>query len=171
MRGEEKMKNKALVFKNGNDIEWKAFEEELHAKFGVNAVTFYRNGTRRTHDDVGIANDICCLVRKHPKGHGQICAAIQRFLNNEARVKKQCVAEECAAGMYKMVVPVIRKDEVDGFISTCGRPFLTSNRVYADFIQRTIGADEEKIQSLLPALDPIGPRTIKSMLNFITNYA
>ncbi len=75
-----------------------------------------------------------------------------------------------AAGIFKIVVPIIQKDEIEGFVSVCGRPFLNTDRIYTYYIHKTIDADEEKIEKLLPSLNPIDPRTIKEMKHFITTY-
>lgn len=165
------MKNKALVLGKRTAIDWALFENALHAKFGVNAVTFKKDGARRTSTQIDLANDICRLIKQHPNGARCICDLIQRYMNQCARIKKRYVTEECDAGMYKIVVPVIQEDEITGFISTCGRPFVSTDRIYTHYIHKTILEDEAKIENLLPSLDPIGPRTIKEMISYITSYS
>jgi hypothetical protein len=73
--------------------------------------------------------------------------------------------------MYKIVVPVIQEGQVEGFISTCGRPFISTDRIYTHYIYQTIFEDETKIENLLPTLVPIDPRTIKDILIYITSYS
>jgi ligand-binding sensor protein len=165
------MKNKALVLGKRTSIDWSLFEDSLHETFGVNAVTFNNDGERKTSGNVDMANDICCLIKKHPKGTRCICDLVQRYLNQCARIKKRYVTEECPAGMYKLVVPVIQADDIVGFISTCGRPFISTDRIYTHYIHKTISEDETTIENLLATLDPISPRTIKEMIGYITSYS
>ena len=90
---------------------------------------------------------------------------------HEARVKKRYVTEECAAGMYRIVVPVIKDDEIEGFVSACGRPFISADRVYTHYIHKTIDETEKEILKLLSTLDPINPHIIKDIINYITSYS
>jgi ligand-binding sensor protein len=165
------MKQKALVLGHGTEIDWALFEKTLHRKFGVNAVSYDKDGDRRTSVEVDTANDICHLIRNHLKGARQICAAIQSFMNHKARVNKRYVTEECLAGMYKIVVPVLQDDHIQGFVSTCGRPFISPERVYTNFIHHTIDAAEAEIIALLASLDPIDPRTVRDIVGYITSYS
>jgi len=164
------MQPKALVLSKGTKIDWDAFEKSLHQKFGVNAVTYDKAGARKTSGDIEIANGICDLIKKHLKGASEICAAVQQFMMHEARVKKQYVTEECAAGMYRIIVPVTKDDEIEGFVSTCGRPFISAERVYTDYLHNVIDEAEAEILKLLSSLDPINPRTIKNIIHYITSY-
>jgi ligand-binding sensor protein len=165
------MKQKALVLGHGTEIDWAFFEKSLHRKFGVNAVAYDGDGDRRTTGDIDTANDICYLIKNHLKGARQICAAIQSFMNHKARVSKRYVTEECMAGMYKIVVPVLQDDRIQGFVSTCGRPFISPERVYTNYIHHTIDAAEADIIALLSTLDPIDPRTIRAIIGYITSYS
>jgi ligand-binding sensor protein len=164
------MKNKALVLHQSTGIDWRIFEKALYQNFGVNAVTYMKNGTRRTTGDIDLVNGICVLIKKHPKGTRKICNDVQRRLNHEAQMKKSYVTEECAAGMYKIVVPVIEKDKIKGFVSTCGRPFVNNDRIYTHYIHETIDRDEEEIGKLLSTLVAINPRTIKKLIDYIVHF-
>ena len=165
------MKQKVLVLGKGKKIDWDVFEKSLHRIFGVNAVTYDKTGARKTSGDIEIANGICDLIKKHLKGASQICATVQNFMMHESRLKKRYVTEECAAGMYRIMVPVIKDDEVEGFVSACGRPFISSDRIYTHYIHNAIDEEEAKILKLLSTLDPINPRTIKTIIRYITSYS
>ncbi|MFC1505350.1 PocR ligand-binding domain-containing protein [Thermodesulfobacteriota bacterium] len=165
------MKKKAFVLGKRNAIDWAFFEKSLHQRFNVNAVTYKKNGQRRTSGDIEVVNEICFLIKKHPDGASRICDLVQQYMNHRAWAKKRYVTEECAAGMYKIVVPVIHENEVEGYISTCGRPFISTDRIYTHYIYETILEDETKIESLLPTLDPINPSTIKDIIYYITSYS
>lgn len=162
---------KALVLKEMAHMDWVAFERSVHDRFGVNTVVLQKDGDRCTAEEIIWANKICERIKNHKKGSDRICDTLRRYLMHEAEVNKRFTAGECAAGMYRMIAPIIRNDEIEGFVSLCGRPFLSVDRIYTEYIHRTIGMDEETIKSLLPFLNPIGPRTIKEMQRFITAYA
>ncbi len=119
------MKLNAMVLNKHTDVDWRAFERFLTGRFGVNAVAFRRDGSRRTSDDGFAANEICRRIRSDTVGFEQICRKVQRIMNRAAQIRKRGVAEECPAGMFKIVVPVVVADVVDGFVSVCGPPHLT----------------------------------------------
>ncbi|MFH1985975.1 MAG: PocR ligand-binding domain-containing protein [Pseudomonadota bacterium] len=161
------MKLNAMVLDENSDVDWISFERSLAGRFGVNAVTFRGDGGRRTPDDGAAANDICRLIRSDAVGFEMICGKVQRIMNQSARIKKRGVAEECLAGMFKIVFPVMVADAVDGFVSVCGRPYYSLDRIYTEAIARTIGEDEARIRGLLATLVPIDARTIKAISRHI----
>lgn len=165
------MLKKALVLAQSTQIDWGAVEASLHNGFDVNAVSFHKDGQRKTGTDLDPVNGICDLIKKHHRGIRRICGEIQQYMNHEAQVKGRAVTEECDAGMFKIVVPVILEDEIDGFVSTCGRPYVSTDRIYTHFIHEIIDEDEERIVSLLATLVPIDARTVKAIINHITGYA
>jgi len=164
------MKNTAWVLPAHSHIDWDHFEKALYDGFGVNAVTYQGDGRRRTARHVHAVNDICRLIKQTPLSAEHICAILQRYLSQEARAKRRYVTEECAAGMVKIVVPIISDDRVEGFVSACGRPFMSTDRVYTQYISETTDQDKAKIEKLLLTLNPIGHHTIKEMIAFITGY-
>lgn len=164
------MKAKALVLEGGVEVDWPRFEQAVHDRFGVNAVSLDVNGNRKTTGDILWANDLCALIKTNPKGAARICDALKRFLLHEAAVKRRCAADECGAGIYRILVPVVRDDEIEGFVSVCGRPFSSADRIYTTYVHETIDAGKEKIEGVLPSLRPIYPRTAKALRLFITGY-
>jgi ligand-binding sensor protein len=165
------MREKALVLPKNTQIDWGNFEKALWKKFGVNAVAYTSDGHRRTRGDINLVNGICYRIKKNPAGARRICDDVLGYMNHEARAKKRYITEECDAGMYKIVVPVIQEDELEGFVSTCGRPYVNSDRIYIDYIHETIDVDRAEIEQLLASLEPIRPRTVKAMIAFIASYA
>ena len=165
------MRTNALILRNGTDIDWHLFEKSLHDHFGVNAVTLDRSGARKTAENIVWANSLCALIKAHPDGAKKICNRLLEILIQAVKTKKAYAMDECAAGMNKIVFPIIQNEEVNGFINICGRPFSNTDRIYTDYIQKTIHADAEEIQKLLPTVTPIDPRTIKKMKHFVTSYA
>jgi ligand-binding sensor protein len=165
------MTPKALFLQKHSKIDWEGLEHSLHEQFGVNAVTLKKNGYRITAGDILLANNICALIKRNPKGASIICDTIKEYLIHEAQSRRRYTTEECAAGIYRIVVPVIRINEIEGFVSVCGRPFSNTDRIYTYYIHKTIDEDEEKIKDLLASLNPIGSCTIKEIKHFITSYA
>lgn len=165
------MRIKAMVLPKRRDVDWRVLERSLYHHFGVNAVAFTKNGDRRTREEIDLVNGICYLIKKHPNGARRICQDIQSSMNHEAHAKKRYITEECDAGIFKIVVPVIQEDEVEGFISTCGRPYINADRIYTHYIHEIIDEDEKTIENLLSTLVPINPRTVKDLINYITSYA
>jgi ligand-binding sensor protein len=164
------MTAKALVLDASTEMDWAALEQSLHAHFDVNAVTLDRKGERLTAHEIRWANALCAIIKTHPKGVSRICEPVKRYLIYEAEAKMRCAAEECAAGMYRIVIPVIRKNDIDGFISVCGRPYSSHDRIHTFYIHKIIDEDEEKINGLLSSLKPINYYTIKEIKQFITDY-
>ncbi len=160
---------KAMVLDTNSEVDWISFEKSLGRRFGVNAVSFDKYGNRRTPDDGEAANDICRLIRSDAGGLELICGKIQRIMNRRAQVRNAGVAEECLAGMFKIVVPIRVADVVEGFVSVCGRPYYTSDRIYTEAIARIIGEDEARIRCLLATLVPIDARTLKAVSRYITD--
>ena len=165
------MKHNVLVLQENTKFDWEGLEHSLHDRFGVNAVTYKKNGQRITESDMPYANYICALIKKNPKGARRICDTLKMVLIHKAEIKRRDATEECAAGIYRMVMPVIRTFQTEGFISVCGRPILNTDRIYTFYIHKTIDEDEKMIKDLLASLLPIGPRTIKEMKHFIASYA
>lgn len=161
--------NAMVLDTSSAEVDWGTFEKSLVRRFGVNAVSFDKNGDRRTPDDGAAANDICRLIRSDASGLELICGKIQRIMNRRARVQKRGVAEECLAGMFKITVPILGSDTVDGFVSVCGRPYYSSDRIYTETIARIIGEDEARIRCLLATLIPIDARTIKALSRHIAD--
>ena len=161
---------KALFVKQSADIDWSHFEESLHDQFHVNAVTLERNGLRKTSGDMLWANELCALIKTNPNGASRICDRVLRYLIHETLLKKRPATDECAAGMNKIVFPIVQDDELAGYVNICGRPFINAERIYTDYIEKTIGVEAKRIRQLLSSLRPITPRTIKEMKNYITSY-
>jgi ligand-binding sensor protein len=163
------MKFNAMVLDSSTEVDWIAFEKSLARRFGVNAVSFDKYGDRRTPDDGAAANDICRLIRSDASGFELICGRIQRNLNQRVRDRTTGAAEECLAGMFKIAVPILVGDTLDGFVSVCGRPYYSSDRIYTEAIARIIGEDEARIRCLLATLVPIDARTLKAISRHITD--
>jgi ligand-binding sensor protein len=164
------MESSAMILPDSKQIDWHHFEASLYDRFAVNAVTLNSIGRRKTEGDVRWANDLCALIKTNPKGSNRICNKLLKILLKAAEEKRTFITGECAAGMNKWVLPIIQDDELDGFVNICGRPFCNAERIYTDYISKTIAVDEKTIQKMLPCLNPIDPRTLKEMKRFIQGY-
>ena len=169
-KGGWEMEHSALILHDVNRIDWHHFEQSLYNRFAVNAVTLTKTGARKTTGDVPLANDLCALIKTNPNGADRICSKLLKILMHAARARRYFVAGECAAGMNKWVMPIIQNDEIDGFVNICGRPFCNVDRIYTEYISKTVEVDEATIEKLLPCLKPIDPRTLKVMKRYIIGY-
>ncbi len=165
------MKTQALVLQRRTDMDWAEFEQSLHDRFGVNAVTLTVNGARKTAGEILWANGLCAMIKTNPNGAKRICGIIQRILIRRAADRRRYATDECAAGIYRIMVPIVVQDELDGFVSVCGRPFSTADRIYTEYIRHTTDEDQERIEALISSLRPIGPRTLEEMRRFISDVA
>lgn len=152
------------------EIDWAGFETALADRFGVNAVTLNRAGRRKTETKPRWANDLCALIQTSPNGADRICRTLQTHLMHEAAVKKRTVAEECAAGIIKLMIPIVSRGDIEGFVSICGRPYLSADRIYTGYIHETVDVDQETIDDLLRFLSPIDYRTLRHIRRFIALY-
>jgi len=164
------MRASAMILQDTKRIDWHQFEQTLYDRFAVNAVTLTKNGTRKTMGDVPWANELCALIKSNPNGAGRICDRLLKILMQAAQTKRNIITGECDAGMNKWVLPIIQNDKIDGFVNICGRPFCNADRIYTEYICKTIHVDTETIEKLLPCLKPIDTRTLKQMKHFITSY-
>lgn len=165
------MKASVLELQPGDSVNWSDFEQSLHDRFGVNAVALQPNGERRTQGALLPANDICRIIKESLKAESAICATLKRRLLHTVRTRKRYAADECDAGIYRLIMPVLLADAIEGFISVCGRPFSTTDRLYPETIHRATAEGERRIRSLLPTLRPIGPRELKEIRLFISEFA
>jgi ligand-binding sensor protein len=165
------MQTKALMLPIGARIDWSQFEQSIHERFDVNAVALDKNGNRKTAGAFLLANDLCKLIKNNLNAKKRICDALQRQMINEARVLKRYITQECLAGIYRRLLPIIRDNEIVGYVSVCGRPLSTRPLIYADYIHEITGVDRKKIDKSISTLNPIGPRAIKKMTHFIIDEA
>lgn len=159
-----------MVLQADTELDWVDFEKALFDRFGVNAVTLGKKGERKTAGEIRWANRLCALIQADPNGAHRICRTLLRHLMHEAGVKKRTVSEECGAGMYKLMMPIVAQDRIVGFVSVCGRPSVTTDRIYTGYLHETVDADEEMIKGLLRFLHPIDYRTVRQMKRYIARY-
>jgi len=115
------------------------------------------------------ANSLCSSIKATPIGEDTIWPMTQRHMCCDAG-KKNTVSGKSVLGITKIVVPVMIENDVEGFICLGGRPFVSTQRIYTDTIQRIIGLGTEEIQKRLLTVKPIDYRTIKEIMAYIVSY-
>jgi len=125
---------------------WKAFEEEIRERSGLNAAVFDTKGVRII-PPVKWPNRLCPEIKADPKGQSFICATAHMNLANQARQSREPVIEECDAGMLKLVVPIYVKDEFVGAVSGCGL-LLDDGEADAFLVNKITGMPEERVEEL-----------------------
>ena len=160
------MKTKTLMLDPEERIDWGRFEHLVQDRFHVNAVAYDSCGRRRTVNS-SWANGLCRLIKRHPKARMLICDALQQSMIRTARATRQYVTDECAAGIYRRLFPILQHIHLDGFFGVCGRPFSTRRLMYSEYINRITGVLNEDIDDLISTLEPISPRCIREMTDFI----
>ena len=125
--------------------KWVELQNELHEKFHINADIMDPQGHRMAGNAWG--NDLCKLIRNHPKGLATICAPSGQAFTNLMQVSKAPFVEECDAGMVRISVPVVRDGELLGAVGGCG--LLPDDGELEEFyIQMATEADDDRLAKL-----------------------
>lgn len=95
----------------------KALQEELAARFGLNADIMDADGKRLFGTTFG--NELCRRIRDDEKGFGAICVPAGQMFTHLMR-QGEPFHEECDAGMMRVAVPVLADGRVIGSIGGCG---------------------------------------------------
>jgi ligand-binding sensor protein len=85
-----------------------------------------------------------------------------------AKSSKEPVIEECDAGLLKLVVPVMVDDEFIGAFGACGM-ILGDGEVDSFMVNKTIGMDEEEIESLSGEISRISSEKAEELALYIEN--
>lgn len=145
--------------------KWKAFEEEITGRFGLDANIFNIDGIRIT-DYKHWANRLCPAIKSTDKGQSYICAVAHMNLAVQGKQTGKSLVEECDAGLVKIIVPVIVKDEFIGAFGACGL-LLDNGEVDPFLINMTTGIDEKEIERLSEDIGSISYDKAKSIVAFI----
>jgi ligand-binding sensor protein len=125
---------------------WKAFEDEIRERSGLNAAVFDTQGIRII-PPVNWPNRLCPEIKADPKGQSFICATAHMNLANQARQNREPVIEECDAGMLKLVVPIHVGDDFVGAVSGCGL-LLGDGEADTFLVNKITGMPEERVEEL-----------------------
>lgn len=112
------------------------------------------------------ANPLCPEIKSNDKGQAFICAVAHMNMATIARNTRRPVAEECDAGMLKILVPVFVKDAFLGTVGGCGL-LMEDGQVDAFMIARTTEMAEEKIEALSKGIGTLTNARIEALTEFI----
>jgi ligand-binding sensor protein len=144
---------------------WKAFEDDLHNRSGLEANVFDTDGIRIT-DNKRWVNKVCPAVKADDRGQSFICAVAHMNLATQARRTREPVIAECDAGLLKMVVPIFKDDAFVGAVGACGL-LLDDAEVDSFMINRTIGMAEEEIEALAEGIGSITTARAEALAAYI----
>ncbi len=147
---------------------WKALEDEIYARSGLQASVFDIDGIRIT-DTKRWANRLCPVIKADDRGQSYICAVAHMNLANEARETKAPVIGECDAGLSKVVVPIFYGDEFLGAAGGCGL-LLDDGEVDSFMLNKTLDLPEEKTESLAEGIASLSTAQMQELADFISDW-
>ncbi len=133
--------------------KWVELEKEIVEKTGLNAGVYNINGVRIT-DFKKWPNQLCPQINGNKKGQTFICAPAYQNMAAIAENTGRGVAEECDAGIGRIVVPIIVNNELVGTAGGCGLLF-EDGEVESFFVNKNIDMDEEEIETLATEINTI----------------
>ncbi len=126
--------------------KWVELEKEIVEKTGLNAGVYNIKGVRIT-DFKKWPNKLCPEINGNKKGQTFICAPAYQNMAAIAENTKKGVAEECDAGLGRIVVPIMVNDTLIGTAGGCGLMF-EDGEVETFFINKNIDMDEKTIDDM-----------------------
>ena len=143
-----------------SDDEWDAFLRQVAQDFGMAVLlTDEKGAVLRSH---GERFPLCAAVRGHDEAMTFICSQSNTVMLQVARKTMRPVVDLCEAGLFRVVLPIIRDGALIGQIATCGlapedeefEPFLVAQMLgineeeVTDLFEHTPTVSEEKIEAL-----------------------
>jgi ligand-binding sensor protein len=144
--------------------EWIALEKRICDKFGVDANVFNIDGIRVT-DHKAWRNELCPAIKATDKGQSFICAVAHMNLAIIAQNTQKPVAEECDAGLLKMVVPIFVGEDFIGTLCACG-VLPVDGEADAFLINKITEIETEKIEQLSANIPTITPDQTEAFVAF-----
>lgn len=144
---------------------WASLEDEIYERSGLNSAVYDINGIR-INANPRWPNRLCPEIKNNPKGQSFICATAHMNLANQAGQTGQPVIEECDAGMIKVVVPISVNGTFLGSAGGCGL-LLDGNEIDAFLINKIVGLEEEKVESLSEDIPSITMQKAEELGQFI----
>lgn len=145
--------------------KWVEFEKEIFRTTGLAGNVFDTDGIRISEYHEW-PNRLCPAVKATDKGQAFICAVAHMNLAIQAQKTKKPVAEECDAGLLKLVVPIIVKEEFLGAVGACGL-LPDDGEVDSFLVNKITGIEEDEVEKLAEGIDKIGSDRIESLSNHI----
>lgn len=145
--------------------KWVMFENKINNKSGLNAAVFDSEGQRITAF-VSWANQLCPIIKADKQGQSYICALAHQNVAVQAKKMHKPVAEECDAGLTKLVVPIFTNNEFLGVASVCG--YLSGdNEIDTFMINKTIAIDERELKNKSVGIPVMTHKQIEPLIEFI----
>ena len=144
---------------------WAALESEIRDRSGLNAAVFNLQGVRII-PTTRWPNRLCPEIKANSKGQAFICATAHMNIALQAKETREPVIEECDAGMIKMVVPVLVKDEFIGAVSGCGL-LLDDGEVDTFLVNKITGMEEDQLDELAGDIRAISMDRASELCRFI----
>ena len=144
---------------------WKALEEEIRSRSGLNAAVFNLQGVRIIPVSQW-PNRLCPEIKANPKGQSFICATAHMNLALQARESREVVVEECDAGMLKLLVPIFVQDEFLGAVSGCGL-LLDSGEVDTFLVNKVTGIEEQRLDELAAGMAAVSMEQAQALGRYI----
>jgi len=145
--------------------KWMALENEIHARFAIDANVFDPRGYRITPQKHWV-NRLCPAVKDTDRGQSFICAPAHMNIAAMARQSREPVIEECDAGMLKLVVPVYRDGEFLGAVAACGVR-LEESEIDSFLVHKMTGIDAETVEALAADVPAIPRVRAEELSRFI----
>jgi len=145
--------------------KWIEFEKDIHGRCGLDSNVFNTDGIRIT-DYKQWVNRFCPKVKADDRGQSFICAVAHMNIAEMARQAKTSIIEECDAGLLKLVVPVFMDDEFIGAVGACGL-ILDDGEIDSFMVNKTIGMDEEEIETLAGDIKKISRKEVEALADYI----
>jgi len=144
--------------------KWVALEEEICSKFRVDANVFNVDGIRIT-DHKDWQNQLCPAIKATDKGQSFICAVAHMNLAAIARNTGKPVAEECDAGLIKIVVPIFLKGAFLGALCGCG-VMLEGGEADSFLINKMTDIDTEEVERLAAGIREISQDDVDAFVSY-----
>jgi ligand-binding sensor protein len=145
--------------------KWIELEKEIVKKTGLNAGIYDINGVRITSYKKW-PNKLCPQINTNKKGQTFICAPAYQNMAAIAEKTRKGVAEECDAGLGRIVVPIIVDNKLIGTAGGCGLMF-EDGEIEAFYINKNIALDEETIEEMAGEIKEMTDPEKKAAIDFI----
>ena len=147
--------------------KWIELENDIHHRSGLDANVFDTKGYRIS-ELKNWANRLCPAIKATDKGQSFICAPAHMNIANLAMRSRKPVAEECDAGMLKLVVPIFANDEYVGAFGACGF-LLDDGEVDTFLVNKMTDIAEEMVAKLADGIPIITTEKTEIIGQYITN--
>jgi ligand-binding sensor protein len=145
--------------------KWRELIVQIEAMSPLRASVYNQSGIRIA-DGHGAANKLCPEIKATDKGQSFICAVAHMNMATIARNTNKPVAEECDAGIIKILVPVIVNHKFIGTVGGCGL-LPEEGEVDTFMVSKATDIAEERVAALSKGMGTMSPGQIQKITAFI----